>query len=156
MWRIRKLTLGGKTTIFKSSAVSKIEYLALLTTIPNSIIEELKQIQKIFLWGSKKSQNQTWCVMQQIWRWVFEKCWHSPQSSRFVECSWIRRLWVFEFPINILDSSPLFYKQILGCSGIAPKHQQCFRQLVHNIYRSTIVLILTAEWSILENSQIKK
>lgn len=50
----RKLTLKGKIAIFKSLAISKIVCSALLTMIPNPIIEELKQIQKMFLWGNKK------------------------------------------------------------------------------------------------------
>ena len=43
----------GKITIFKPLAIQKIVYLALLTTIPNSVIEELKKIQNMFLWGNK-------------------------------------------------------------------------------------------------------
>ena len=39
-WRMRKLTLEGKVIILKSLAISKL--LALLTTIPNSVIEKLK------------------------------------------------------------------------------------------------------------------
>ena len=50
---MRKLTLEGKITIFKFLAISKIAYVALLTSIPNSVIRELKQIQKMFLWGNK-------------------------------------------------------------------------------------------------------
>ena len=59
LWPMRKLTLEGKITIFKFLAISKIAYVALLTSIPNSVIRELKQIQKMFLWGNKKTQNQT-------------------------------------------------------------------------------------------------
>ena len=51
---MKKVTLEGKITIFKSLANSKIVYLALLTMIPNQVIAELKQIQKMFLWGNKK------------------------------------------------------------------------------------------------------
>ena len=50
---MRKLTSEAKITIFKSLVISKIVYLALLTKIPNSVIEELKQFQKMFLWGNK-------------------------------------------------------------------------------------------------------
>ena len=46
---MRALTLEWKITIFKSLAISKIVHLALLTTDPSSVIEELKQIQKMFL-----------------------------------------------------------------------------------------------------------
>ena len=48
------LFLAGKITIFKSLALSKIVYLALLTIVPKSIIEELNEIQKKFIWSNKK------------------------------------------------------------------------------------------------------
>ena len=41
-----KLTLEGKITIFKSLAISKIVHLAIITKVPNAVIEELKQTQK--------------------------------------------------------------------------------------------------------------
>ena len=53
LWRMRQLSLEGKI-IFKSLAISKIVYFALLTLIPNSVLEELKQIQKTFLQGNKR------------------------------------------------------------------------------------------------------
>ena len=43
-----QFSLGRKITIFKSLTISKIVHLALLTLLPNSDLEELKQIQKIF------------------------------------------------------------------------------------------------------------
>ena len=53
LWRMRHLSLEGKITIFKSLAISKIMYLALITLIRNSFLVELKQIQKTYLWGNK-------------------------------------------------------------------------------------------------------
>ena len=50
-----KLTLEGKITIFKSLAISKIVHLAIITKVPNTVIEDLKQIQKIFSWDNEKS-----------------------------------------------------------------------------------------------------
>ena len=41
---MRHLSLEGKTSIFKSLAISKIVYLALLTIGPKNIIEELNEI----------------------------------------------------------------------------------------------------------------
>ena len=49
-----KLFLEGEITMFKSLAISKIDQLAIITKIPNIVIEELKQIQKNFLWDNKK------------------------------------------------------------------------------------------------------
>ena len=54
LWCMRHLSLECKITIFKSLALSKIVYLALLTIVPKSIIEALNEIQKKFLWSNKK------------------------------------------------------------------------------------------------------
>ena len=55
--RMRQLSLEGKAIIFKSLTVSKIVYLALLTLIPNPVLEELKQMQETFLWGEISGQK---------------------------------------------------------------------------------------------------
>ena len=47
-------TFEGKITIFKSLAMSKIVHLVMTTKVPNTVIEELKQIQNIFLRNNKK------------------------------------------------------------------------------------------------------
>ena len=80
---MRKLTLEGKITIFKSLAISKIVYLALLTTIPNSVIEELKQIHKMFLWGNKKPKIKHDTSCNKYKDAGLKKCRHSSQSSQF-------------------------------------------------------------------------
>ena len=49
-WNKRMLLLEGWIIIFKRFAISKIVYLAFLTVIPNSLIEELQKIQKTFIW----------------------------------------------------------------------------------------------------------
>ena len=46
IWRKRSLTIEGKITIFKILALSKVVYLALLTIVPNHIIEELIKISQ--------------------------------------------------------------------------------------------------------------
>ena len=46
--------MEGKIAIFKSLATSKIVHLAIITKVSNTVIEELKQIQKHFLWDNKK------------------------------------------------------------------------------------------------------
>ena len=49
-------SLDRMVIIFKSLAIFKTVYLALLTLIPNSVHEELKQIQKNFSWGNKRAK----------------------------------------------------------------------------------------------------
>ena len=75
-----KTDFRREITIFKSLAISKIVYLALLTTNPNSVIEELKQIHKMFLWGNKNPKSNTILCVTNI-KWWFEKC--RFQSSQF-------------------------------------------------------------------------
>ena len=43
---MRKLTLEDKIGTFKSSVISKIVHVTIITKVPNAVIEELKQIQK--------------------------------------------------------------------------------------------------------------
>ena len=54
VWITRTLTLEGKILIFKSLGISKIVYLSLTITVPNSILGKIQKVQKIFLWYSSK------------------------------------------------------------------------------------------------------
>ena len=56
VWRMRNLSLEGKIIIFKTLAVSKIAYMALITNIPNNTLAELKNLQKNYLWNDKKCE----------------------------------------------------------------------------------------------------
>ena len=61
LWRARKLSLKGKITVFKSLALSKTTHLALVKTIPFSIIDQLKQKHRKILFGTvnPKIKNST-------------------------------------------------------------------------------------------------
>ena len=63
IWRMRDLSIAGKITVFKTLAISKIVYLALVKTIPNSIIQELNKIHKEFIWKTRnpKTKHDTLC-----------------------------------------------------------------------------------------------
>ena len=63
IWRMRDLSIAGKITVFKTLAISKIVHLALVKTIPNSIIQELNKIQKEFIWKTcnPKIKHDTLC-----------------------------------------------------------------------------------------------
>ena len=43
---MRNLSIEGKIVVFKTLAISKLVYLALLTVIPNHITKEVAKIQK--------------------------------------------------------------------------------------------------------------
>ena len=46
LWNSRMLTLEGRIMIFKTLAISKIFYLALINNVPKVIVEELQKIPK--------------------------------------------------------------------------------------------------------------
>ena len=60
---MRNLSLTGKITVFKSLAISKIVYLAMMTPVPKTIVNDLCKLQKEFLWGSSKPKikHETLC-----------------------------------------------------------------------------------------------
>ena len=56
MWRMRKLYLPGKISIFKTLAFSKTIHLTLVTFVLSSTIHLLNKIQKIFLCDKKTAE----------------------------------------------------------------------------------------------------
>ena len=141
VWRMRNLSLSGKITIFKSLAISKIVYLAFLTLLPNNIIEELKEIQKKFLWSDKKVKikHDTLC---NDYKDGGLKNVDIVSKINALKCSWFQRLYndnfhewkiiplryislylgknfkfhsSLEIPLNILDNFPTYYKNLMQC-----------------------------------------
>ena len=92
IWRMRDLSIVGKITVFKTLAISKIEHLALVKTIPNLIIQKVNKIQKESIWKTcnPKIKHDTLC--------------RNYENSGFknviimykvisLQCSWIKRLY---------------------------------------------------------------
>ena len=52
LWRARNLSLEGEITVFKSLALFKITHLALVKTIPQSMIDQLKTKHRRILFGT--------------------------------------------------------------------------------------------------------
>ena len=50
-WRFRNLTLEGRLIVFKSFAISKIVFQALIATVPSHTIKALETIQISFFYG---------------------------------------------------------------------------------------------------------
>ena len=63
LWRVRNLSIEGKIVlfIFMTLAIFKLVYLALLTVIPDHITDEVRKIQKSFIWhdSSPKIKHET-------------------------------------------------------------------------------------------------
>ena len=49
LWRMRNLSTEGKIVVFKTLAISKLVYLALLNVIHNYITDEVAKIKKSFI-----------------------------------------------------------------------------------------------------------
>lgn len=62
---MRKLSLEGKITAFKTLVVSKLNYLTLMAIIPNYVISEIVKLQQRFIWsgGQTKIKKKTWCYL---------------------------------------------------------------------------------------------
>ena len=50
---MRNLRIDGKVLVFKSSTISKIVHLSLITTVPHAIINQLNNINENFMWNRK-------------------------------------------------------------------------------------------------------
>ena len=63
LWRYRNLTLEGRIVVFKSLAISKIVFQALIALVPTHVIKALDTIQTFFLWNNSnpKVKHKTLC-----------------------------------------------------------------------------------------------
>ena len=92
IWRIRNLTVQGQITIFKTLKISKVIHLALVTNIPQVIIDQLNKIQEDFIWNRKhpKIRHSTLCNTHENGGL---KSAHIPNKLTSLQCSWIKRLY---------------------------------------------------------------
>ena len=69
---MRNLRIDGKVLVFKSSTISKIVHLSLITTVPHAIINQLNNTKKPYM-ERKKSKNKTFNTFKQLRRRWFER-----------------------------------------------------------------------------------
>ena len=93
---MRKLTLEGKITIFKSLAILKIVQLAIITKVPNTLIDELKQIQKDFLWDNKKVKIKQ-STLRNDYKNGSLKSVDIEHKMASLKCSWVKQLYTENF-----------------------------------------------------------
>ena len=92
IWKMRHFTLEGKIVIFKTLAISKIVFQSLITPVPRHIVNELKKIQKAFLWknSSLKIKHESLC---NDYKDGGLKNIDILNKIVSLQCSWIRRLY---------------------------------------------------------------
>ena len=59
LWNLRNLTFEGRIAVSKTLALSKIIHLAPVKTISSGAIDQLKNIQKDFIWNKTKPKIKT-------------------------------------------------------------------------------------------------
>ena len=61
LWRMRQLTIKGKTLIFKTLGIPRVVHLVLVKNVPSNTIAQLEKIQKQFIWkkGNPKLKHTT-------------------------------------------------------------------------------------------------
>ena len=89
--RARNLSVKGKITVFKSLALSKITHLALVKTIPPSIIDLSNKRQKNFIWNgiNPKIQNS---IINNNYENGGLKIFNIAAKISSLQSSWIKRL----------------------------------------------------------------
>ena len=92
IWRIRNLTVQGKFTIFKTLAVSKVIHLALVTNVPQVIIDQLNKIQKDCLWNGKHPKMRDSSLSNSHENGGFKSA-HIPNKLTSLQPSFIKRLY---------------------------------------------------------------
>ena len=92
MWNLRTLTLERRTMIFKTLAKSKTVYLALMTNVPEVIVEELQKITKKILW-----QNSCRKIKHKTFSNTFETGGLKNVDINLkvisLQCSWVKKLY---------------------------------------------------------------
>ena len=106
LWKMRSLTIEGKTTIFKTLALLKVVYLALLAVVPNHIIDELIKIQTNFIWENTPAE-----IKHRTLTLNYKQCSFKCADVTFKiisrQCSWLKRL--FDDSFHEWKVIPLFY-----------------------------------------------
>ena len=64
LWRFRNLILEGRINVFKSLAISKIVFPALIATVPSHIIKALETIQTSFLLNNTNLKIKQNCLQK--------------------------------------------------------------------------------------------
>ena len=140
IWRMRDLSIAGKITVCKTLAILKLVHLALVKTIPNSIIQELNKIQKEFIWKTRnpKIKHYTLCKNYENGGLKNVGIMYKVVS---LQCSWIKRLYdnswhnwkviPLHMIIQKLGEEFLFHSNL----DVNPKQINHFPQYYQEIFR---------------------
>ena len=140
LWRMINLTFDI-LVMFKTFAILKIVFLALLTKIPHQAVKELEEIQKSFLWkdSTLKIRHETTC---KDYKDSGLKNVDISYKIVSLQCSWIRRLYDNNFhewkliPLHLIALSFGSKFKFHSNGFFLKKHH------LKNFYRSTEIFLL--------------
>ena len=96
LWRMRRLTLEGRNAVFKSSAISTVIHLLLITKLRNNTIDLTYKIQKNFLWQGKKAKIKP-STLCNVYKNGGLKNVDFRNKILSIPCSWVKRLFEDDF-----------------------------------------------------------
>ena len=102
---MRKLTLEGRITVFKSLAISKVMHLLLITKLHNNTIDLMYKIQKNFIWQGKKAKIKHSTLCNGYENGGLKNV-DLRNKITSIQCSWVKRL--FEDDFHDWKVIPLF------------------------------------------------
>ena len=168
LWRMRNLSIEGKIVVFKTLAISKFVYLALLTIIPDHITDEVTKIQKSFIWHDSSPK-----IKHETLRMEVKAGGLKNVDIRFkfvsLQCSWVKKLYDYCFhewkliPLHLLikcfGPSFKFHSNIHFESKLLKKFPSFYKQILMNWKKYFIASPITSSGVlsqfILYNSYIK-
>ena len=127
IWSHRALTLIGRISVFKILALSKVLYISSMKTVPKFITEKLDNLQKSFVWKSKKPKIKHSTLIRDYSEGSLKEV---DIKSKIValQLTWIRRLNDGNFhpwkliPLNVLKppgGSAVFHQNL----DLTPNYQ---------------------------------
>ena len=144
LWRARNLSLEGKITVFKSLALSKINHLVLVKTIPPSITDQLNKTQKNFLCNGLNPKIKNWTINNNYENGGLKNVNIAPKLSS-LQSSWIKRLFNENFhvwkilPLHIIHKSLgkkfVFHSNLKVNKKLTKSFPKYYREII-NIWRS--------------------
>ena len=106
IWGMRPLSIYGKIVIFKTLALSKIIYVACMSTVPDLIAKLVEQIHKDFIWNKKRCNIKHSSLIAEFSKGGLKDI-DIPSKFKSLHLGWIKRL--FDDNFHPWKNIPLHY-----------------------------------------------
>ena len=103
---MRPISIYGKIVIFKTLALSKIIYVACMSTVPDLIAKLVEQIHKDFIWNKKRSNVKHSSLIAEFSKGGLKDI-DIPSKFKSLHLGWIKR--IFDDNFHPWKNIPLHY-----------------------------------------------